>query len=73
MIFHKTLKKNMHFVNGENFWDIDSNFHAIYLNQFFFLSLVFLGFLAYPGSEPLADYSQTRWFQETRWKNILWA
>ena len=53
----------MHFVNSEDFWDIDSNFHAIYLYYYyFFLPLVFLGFLAYPGSEPLAGYSQTRWF-----------
>jgi len=43
----------MHFVNSEDFWDIDSNFHAIYLIFFSFflfsslLPLVFLGFLAY--------------------------
>ena len=54
----------MHFVNCEDFWDIDSNFHAIYLYIIilfiiffsflfflflFFLPLVFLGFLSYPG------------------------
>ena len=53
----------MHFVNCEDFWDIDSNFHAIYLIYilfylfflfFLFLPLVFLGFLTYPDSEPLA-------------------
>ena len=49
----------MHFVNCEDFWDIDSNFHVIYLYHFFLL-LVFLGFLTYPSSEPLAGDSQTR-------------
>ena len=57
----------MHFVNCDDFWDIDSNFYAIYLIYIiiffffsFFLPLVFLGFLIYPGSEPLAGDSQTR-------------
>ena len=51
----------MHFVNSEDFWDIDSNFHAFYLYYYyFFLPLVFLGFLTYLGSEPLASDSQTR-------------
>ena len=50
-------------MNSECFWDIDSNFHAIYLYyyiyfSFFLFSLVFLGFLIYPGSEPLAGDSK---------------
>ena len=49
----------MHFVNNEDFWDIDY-FHAIYLYYYYFLPLVFLGFLAYPGSKPLVDDSKTR-------------
>ena len=51
----------MHYVNCEDFWDIDSKFHAIlFILLLFFRLLVFLGFLAYPSSEPLASDSQTR-------------
>ena len=58
----------MYLVNCEDFWDIDSNFYAIDLCIYsylfiylFFLPIVFLGFLIYPGSEPLAGDSQTWW------------
>ena len=37
-IFYPLIKllENMHFVNCEDFLDIDSNFHAIYLYVFIF-------------------------------------
>ena len=52
----------MHSVNCEDFWDINSNFHVIHLYHFF-LPLVFLSFLAYPGNKPLADDSQSDSFR----------